>query len=181
MYNDVLIRELRDYVESHMSLAKRWKQLSIDALNARPDAQAWSALECLEHLNLYGDFYLPELAKRIRNASRAGIHQFRPGLLGSYFANSMLPNEKLNRMKTFANKNPSGSALSIANVDRFIDQQSVLLELLQQAEHINLNRTKTAISISSVLKLKIGDTLRFVIYHNERHMQQALRAIASAK
>ena len=38
---------------------------------------------------------------------------------------------------------------------------------------IDLNKTKTAISISKLIKLKIGDTFRVVVYHNERHLIQA--------
>ncbi|MEO9077333.1 MAG: DinB family protein, partial [Gelidibacter sp.] len=33
----------------------------------------------------------------------------------------------------------------------------------------------TAISISNLIKLKVGDTFRVVVYHNERHLVQANR------
>jgi uncharacterized protein (DUF2249 family) len=51
-----------------------------------------------------------------------------------------------------------------------------MLELLEIARSKNLNRIRTSISISKLIKLKLGDTLRVVIYHNGRHLQQALRA-----
>ena len=34
-------------------------------------------------------------------------------------------------------------------------------------------KTKTAISISKLMKLRLGDTFRFVTAHNERHLLQA--------
>jgi hypothetical protein len=176
MQNEALIQELTDYVNRHKHLAEQWKQLSTVALNARATDSAWSALECLEHLNLYGDYYLSELQQRLRVAPPASLHNFKPGILGNYFAVSMLPKEKLNRMKTFASKDPAGSQLTQTAIDRFINQQVTLLNILEQAKHVDLNRTKTSISISSWLKLKLGDTLRFVVYHNERHIQQAQRA-----
>jgi hypothetical protein len=181
MQNDALIKELTNYVNHHIRLAEQWKNLPIEALNARPAPNAWSALECLEHLNRYGDFYIPELQKRLKLAPEAQQHQFKPGILGNYFAMSMLPKAKLNRMKTFASMNPAGSLLTTTTIARFINQQYDFLHLLEAAKKADLNRTKTAISISTWLKLKLGDTLRVVIYHNERHMQQAQRACSPAQ
>jgi len=176
MENDALIKELTNYVNHHIRLAEQWRNLPTEALNARPAPNAWSALECLEHLNRYGDFYIPEIQKRLKSAPEAHQHQFKPGLLGNYFAMSMLPKAKLNRMKAFATMNPAGSLLTVSTIERFLNQQNDVLRLLEAAKKADLNRTKTAISISTWLKLKLGDTLRFVIYHNERHVQQAQRA-----
>lgn len=85
----------------------------------------------------------------------------------------MLPKEKLNKMKTFKDKNPIGSKLDKKTIERFISQQEQILNLLDKSREIDLNKTKTAISITNLIKLKIGDTFRVVIYHNERHLEQA--------
>jgi hypothetical protein len=47
--------------------------------------------------------------------------------------------------------------------------------LLDKAKNVSLGKTKTGISISKLIKLKLGDTFRFVIYHNIRHIEQAKR------
>jgi hypothetical protein len=93
----------------------------------------------------------------------------------------MLPKEKLNKMKTFKDKNPSGSDLKVDTIDRFIAQQKEMLDLLDKARSVDLNKTKTSISITKFLKLKLGDTFRVIIYHNQRHLLQAEKAIANAK
>lgn len=46
-------------------------------------------------------------------------------------------------------------------------------------KNIDLNKTKTAISISKWFKLKLGDTFKVVIYHNERHIAQARKVCES--
>lgn len=51
-----------------------------------------------------------------------------------------------------------------------------MLEILKNATSVNLNKTKTGISIAPWIKIKLGDTLRVVILHNQRHMEQALNA-----
>jgi len=69
--------------------------------------------------------------------------------------------------------NPINSQLDKEVVNEFIKQQYQLIELLEKAKNIDLNAAKTNISISRLIKLKLGDTFRFVIYHNVRHIRQA--------
>ncbi len=88
-----------------------------------------------------------------------------------------MPNYKLKKMKTFKSMNPIYSKIDQKVIDVFIAQQNQLLELLKAAQNISLNKTKTAISISKLIKLKLGDTFRFVIYHNQRHILQAKKVI----
>ena len=73
--------------------------------------------------------------------------------------------------------NFNGSSLSKRTVDKFIEQQKKMLKLLDAARKVSLNKTKTSISIIPVVKLKLGDTLRVVIYHNDRHLAQAQRSV----
>lgn len=173
MDTNTLIDELIELTNQHIEEANGFKKLSDEKLNSKPSQTSWSILECLEHLNLYGDFYIPEINSRMNNSSAKSSKKFKPGLLGNYFAKSMLPKEKLNTMKTFKNMNPNGSNLDSSIIDRFLKQQYELLEILKKAESKNLNKIKTSISISNLIKLKLGDTLRVVIYHNKRHIVQA--------
>ena len=168
-----LIENLIIETNSNLERVKKISHSSIDILNHKENKEKWSVLECIEHLNLYGDFYLPELKKSISNTAHSSIIQFKSGFIGNYFVNSMLPKAKLNKMKTPRDKNPSGSNLDLTVIDRFYAQQTDFLEVLELAKHINLTKTKTAISISTVLKLRLGDTLRFLTAHNDRHILQA--------
>ena len=84
----------------------------------------------------------------------------------------MLPKEKLNKMKTFKDKNPLNSNLDKTVIDRFIDQQIKLLDLLNQSRNVSLNKVKIQTSVSSIIKLKLGDTFQFFINHIIRHLKQ---------
>lgn len=170
---DQLLKQLKEYTQNHLLFAESLKQQAPEELNKRLLFDSWSVLECLQHLNLYGDFYIPELNKRIAKSATLIETQFKSGWLGNYFAKSMLPKENLNKMKTFKSMNPIHSALSLNVIDVFIDQQKQLLALLEKAQSVSLNKVKTSISITPFIKLKLGDTLRVVIYHNERHIVQA--------
>jgi len=171
MKSQDLLNELTKITESHLNRAKELLEIDFEKLNWKENQLSWSVLECLEHLNLYGDFYLPEIKSKITYNKSNPVLNFKSGWLGDYFANSMLPKEKLNKMKTFADKNPNKSKLNKATIERFIQQQNELLILLKKAEKVNLNKVKTKLTIP-ILTLKLGDTFRFIINHNIRHFQQ---------
>ncbi len=174
-----LINELSQIVEKAITSAQGFKNLSPEQLNFKEDANSWSILECLEHLNLYGDFYLPEIETQILKtpSTTANAEVFKSGWLGNYFANSMRPKAdgSVNKMKTFKDKDPAASNLPISTIDRFIKQQESLLNYLKQAQKLDLTKLKTGITLTKWIKLRLGDTLRFVVYHIERHMLQAGR------
>jgi len=172
-----LITDLTNTIQTHMAYAESLRAMSDEILNHRNQPGSWSALECLQHLNLYGDFYLPEINRRINQSKTKAEPVFKSGILGNYFANSMLPKEKLNKMKTFKDKNPSGSTLDKRTIEEFIRQQNELLSLLYRAKKISLNKVRNSITISNIIKLKLGDTFRFLVNHNERHIRQAKRAM----
>src|SRR5690606_31410629 len=121
---------------------------------------------------LYGDFYLPQIENKILNSNTKPEIEFESGFLGNYFAKSMLPKEKLNKMKTFKDKNPLNAALDKTVIDKFMNQQIKLLELLTQSRNVSLSKVKINTSISSLIKLKLGDTFQFYINHIIRHLKQ---------
>lgn len=172
-----LLGDLTSRTRQHIAIAEELQKRSYTDLMQRPKPGSWNVLECLEHLNLYGDFYLPEIQKQIRESEHPPKEQFKSGLLGNYFAASMLPKEKLNRMKTFSDKDPIDSDLDAEVIAEFLRQQEQMLELLRAAEKVDLGKTKVSTSISKFVKLKLGDAFRVVIYHNQRHLEQAQKAL----
>ncbi|WP_353196907.1 DinB family protein [Parapedobacter defluvii] len=168
-----LLTELSGLTQQHIRAVQSFKELPQELLNRKPAAGGWNILECVEHLNRYGDFYIPEIERCIRNAKCRPSAVFKPGLLGNYFAKSMLPKERMNKMKTFKSMDPADSPLDLSVLDKFIHQQEQLLQLLEVSRQTDLTGVKTSISISKWIKLRLGDTLRVVVYHNLRHVAQA--------
>lgn len=169
-----LLSELKSMTADHLEFAKSLLNESDENLNFRSSEKSWSILECLEHLNFYGNFYLPEIDNRMNeNQFIACKAEFKSGILGNYFAEMMLPKEKLNKMKTLKKTDPIHKTLDKSVIEEFIRQQNKMLGLLEKANLIDLEKTKTSISISKWIKLKLGDTFRVVVYHNLRHIRQA--------
>jgi hypothetical protein len=179
--NNTLVAELLAMTESAAVAAKEFRRLDATKLNFKVAPEKWSILECIEHLNLYGDFYLPEIEKAIlRNKVSSANHIFKSGLIGNYFANLMrIKNGKIVKMKTPGDKNPVGSALTILTIERFLKQLEMLNSLLERAKTVDLTHTKVPISLTKLIKLRLGDTLRFFVYHIERHIAQAGRLVSN--
>ena len=168
-----LINELVECTQEHLNRIQQFRPLALEVLNYRSSEQSWSILECIEHLNRYGAFYLPEIQKQLEHSKFEASETFQPGWLGNYFVNLIRPKEKLKQMKTMKDMDPLGSHLDKTVLDEFTRQQQAILQLLDQARKVDLRKTKTAVSITSWIKLRLGDTLRFLIYHNTRHLLQA--------
>jgi len=175
MQSEYLIKSLIEQTNQIINQVEELKNKDIQILNWKENPNSWCILECLEHLNLYGDFYLPQIENAIKNTEYKNEVEFKNGLLGNYFAKIMLPKEKLNKMKTFKDKNPLNANLDITVIDRFINQQIKLIELLNQSRTISLNKVTISTSISSYIKLKLGNTFQFIVNHTIRHLKQIER------
>jgi hypothetical protein len=173
--SDALINELLLITERASDQVRKFKQLKDDQLNFRNSPDEWSVLECIEHLNLYGDFYLPEIERQVivsKGGRKSGT--FKSGIIGNYFANLMkVKDGKVKKLKSPKDKNPVNRDLTITSLERFLKQQELLKSLLQQAKTVDLTRTKVPISLTKFIKLRLGDTFRFFVYHIERHICQA--------
>lgn len=174
-----LLKDLQSRVEQIKQIVLTFEAFQEEQLNRKSSAESWSVLECLEHLNLYGDYYLPEMEKSILNGKSAANNFFKPGVLGDYFAKSMQPktNGAVKKMKSPKDKLPQHSRLGFTTIDRFLKQLDHLQRLLNMANEVDLTKSKTPISISKWIKLRLGDTFRFYVYHIERHVQQAHHAL----
>src|SRR5687768_17338366 len=172
MENKHLTKDLLARIDLAIARVNRLKEHSIEELNRKKSAEKWSALECMEHLNLYGDFYLPEIEKQLNGRPKVAANAvFKSGVLGNYIAGLMQRNKKgtIKKMKAPKDKIPGSSGLTMLTTDRFLKQAEKLKQLISQSATVDLTKTKTAISLTKLIRLRLGDTLRFVVYHIERH------------
>lgn len=167
-----LLKNLSNRADEHIGIAvSRFQNQPEYLLLQSSLSGGWSIAQCLDHLNSYGDYYLPQLQRVIQDAAVNTTPVFKSGWLGNYFSNMMEPSEK--KYKAVKGHIPHKNLHAASVVAKFISQQKELLLLLQKAENRNLNR-RIPITISPLIRLKAGDVFRFLIAHNERHVQQAL-------
>ena len=179
--NQLLIDQLVALTDQSIAEVKRFLELDIDTLNYKSSAASWSMLESIEHLNLYGNFYLPEIERQLAKAQPKTDCTFKSGLIGDYFVNLIrVKNGTIKKIKTVAKMDPANEHLTYITLNRFIKQQEKLRSLLIESLNKDITHTKTAISLTHFIRLRMGDTLRFIVYHTERHILQARHAWESA-
>jgi len=84
---------------------------------------------------------------------------------------------KMKKMKTAKSKNAIYSKLPDDVLERFLFQQNKLIELIKKSENRSLTKLKVSTDIAPFIKMRLGDILRFIVYHNERHLIQAKKVL----
>jgi hypothetical protein len=179
-----LVNDLSHSVNETITTATQLQQIPAALLNKQPAPGKWSIAQVIEHLNSYNRYYLPEIEKTLKEK---GNYQpfnpmFKAGLFGNYFTNMMQPKEDgriANKMQAPKDHRP----VDILNTDKvmaeFIKGQEQLLELLAWAAKTDMGKLKVSISISRFIKLKLGDTYRFLIAHQLRHFIQVSNIVTA--
>ncbi len=183
---NILLTGLYEQTEHFLHKAvSEWQMTPPAQFAASPAPEKWSAAQCITHLNSYGYYYLPVIEQLIEKAGTKSptTQQFKSGWLGNYFMNIMLPGQDgvpVKRMSSPKANVPSPNQHSTEVIATFIEQQEKQLKLLDKARNVDLNKIRCPISISPIIRLKLGDVFLFLIAHQYRHILQAERALTSA-
>jgi len=150
----------------------------------QPAAGKWSVAQVIEHLNSYGRYYLPQIEKALNRSAYPSNALFTTGWLGNYFTNAMLPKTDgriPNKMNAPKDHRPSPDIDSLQVLHTFLAQEKQLLQLMQQSRKTDLTRLKIPISIAPFIKIRLGDTFRFLIAHHQRHFVQIANTLEAVK
>ncbi len=179
-----LLDTLKSDTRQVILTVKQFLQEDPGLLVAQPAPGKWSVAQAIEHLNTYGRYYLPAIESALSNNQFPASDAFTPGWLGNYFTNSMKPTpEKQIKNKTKAMKGyrPPADLDSKKVLDECLQQQVKLLELLDRAANHDIARTRIPVSIAKFIRLKLGDTFRFLIAHEQRHIIQCENALVAVR
>lgn len=183
-----LVEELKKITQNNIDLIKKkFSHLNDQQKNWRKDNESWSINEIFAHLNEYAKYYHPTIASKIKNTRyKEPKDIFISSPLGRSAWKSMKLGNARNikrKFKTPRSYNPfhNPSMVSGNDIELFKNDQEELLHIIDEAATVNMRKVKIPISISKIVRLRLGDALMFVIYHNERHMQQALSILGNSK
>ncbi len=161
--------------------------LSENQLNWKPSIEKWSILECLEHIILSGQYYIDQVNNKLSGISPDPDPveiEFKPGIIGNYSVKAMKPDPSgkiTNKMKTFKRMEPGRSDLDHKRIlADFTRYQAELMDVIEKSKNYNINKVKIRSSIGNLIRFRLGDALRFVVAHNQRHIQQSVNVLQSA-
>jgi len=146
-------------------------KLSDTQLNFKPNAEKWSVLQCIEHLNRYSEYYLRVIDVKLSNAKEKGKEDVKYSWFGKMSIKSMHPDNR-KKSKTLGRLNPAESEVSKQVLQDFIAHQKKLLELMNKADRYSLNSIKIPADVFKLLKIRLGECFEFLIIHQQRHILQ---------
>lgn len=153
--------------------AERWAQ--------RPAEGSWSVAECVAHLNLTSQAYVPLLRdalERGRAAGRTAPTHFRRDLLGWMIWRAVRPETKM-KVKTsasFVPAIPTASAPAAEIAAEFDRLQAEQIALVRQADGLPLGKLKIVSPFGPGFKYNVYSAFTILPAHQHRHLQQAERA-----
>ena len=176
----------------HRAVLEGWRDRPSDLLTARPSAKSWSAVDCVEHVRRANSMYLRHMdaaVSRAETKGRRAVESFTPGRVGAHMRRTLAPRrdgEQVRvtwKMPTLGAFNPvkDSTPLDLDQVfTSFEAQLDAMRTMGQRLERIDLSvRTKTL--LGPLLWLKVGDVVRYLVAHTDRHFVQAERAIETAR
>ncbi|MDO7874539.1 DinB family protein [Hymenobacter sp. ASUV-10] len=155
---------------------QHFRPLSPDVLNRRPSPSRWSVGQCLEHLNIVGGHYLPEIAARLNKAMAAGskpADTAKSGFIGRRLIESMRRPAAERALTTPQRYAPTGTRLPRTVTEVYSRQLDELLRLVLLARQVNANMVRIPNPLMPLLRLRLTDQLEFLVAHIQRHVLQA--------
>ncbi|BDS11691.1 DinB family protein [Aureispira anguillae] len=183
-----LIRQL-ERLNQRLSeiVARDFPNLTNEQLNWREKEGKWSIAECLTHLNYVADYYFPATLKTIASAQARKtkpLPTFTRGWLGHYYVSKFRlrpDNQVKNKLESPLKYNPqliSSSQLNGATVIKdFLERQQLIDKMLSDSKTINIQKARVYALFFGFVNIRLGDMLKMLIYHTERHIVQAQRIL----
>ena len=184
MKSSELIDEVKLITQENIQvLRKQFIEFNAQQRSWKKDKNVWNINEVLTHLIEYANYYHQTFLLKINKTKfRESREVFTSSPLGKAAWKSM----KLGTLKNIKRKikspkqyNPLVGDITTNKfaMELFIEKQEELLQIIDLAADVDLKRVRIPISISKIVRLRLGDALLFVCYHNQRHMQQILNLI----
>lgn len=173
--NSELAEDVRQVVQIKEQAAALLRGLSDAQYNWSPEPGRWSMAQCLAHIVVTDDMYLPVLEKCIADARKQGTLSsgpFHHGWFGNWFVRSMDAPAK-RRFKNPKSITPPAEQPLAQGLADFNTMHDRVLQLVHEANGVDLARAKFRSPFLKLLKLSLGQGLAIMLSHARRHLWQA--------
>jgi len=140
-----------------------------------------SVAEIFEHLNIMHGAFLRSIGKVMSDAPINARELFNSGWIGNWIYNKMMPRPDgtVFKMRTPRKFHAPASKLDAkAVLDTFMKQLDEFDHVLELCNYVDLQKMKLPLAYPRGLKLRLGDGLRFIVAHSERHLLQARNTLS---
>lgn len=175
------LSDLADRTELINATTGKLLQLPETALQYKPSDSGWSISEIYHHLNLVNGPCISEILKKMNRTQEMETDFFKTSWVADWVYEKVKPKENggLFRIGTtkYLRLFPEDTHPQKPLKD-FLEHQDTLHDILNHSSTCNLQKLRIPFFFMKTFHFRLGDTLRLLVAHNERHMLQARKVYA---
>lgn len=154
--------------------------LTNEQLNWQPAPGSWSVGQCIEHLCITNEAYMPPISAALKRRPDSPADQIAPGWFGRWFIRSFVePSPNTKRVSAPSKIRPT-ARVQLSVLDRFLSDNESCRELILQARSKDVNRIRFWNPFLPGLRFTVGTALELIACHERRHLLQAERVLGAA-
>ena len=154
--------------------------LTAEQLNWHPSAGAWSVGQCLEHLCITNEVYVPSISSAVPSKAGSTVEEITPGWFGRWFIRSFIDPSPVTKRAAAPKKIVPSSRVELSVLNRFLSSNLDVRELIRKASGCDVNRVRFANPFVPLLRFTVGTGLKIICGHQRRHLLQAERVKQAA-
>jgi DinB family protein len=149
--------------------------LGVEQLNWQPAQGCWSVGQCLEHLCITNEAYLPAISAALKERPDEPVEQIVPGWFGGWFIRNFIePSPRSKRAPAPPKIRPT-AVVGLSVLDRFLSSNQVCRTLIADARNKDVNRVRFWNPLFKGIRFTVGTGLEIIAGHERRHLLQAER------
>jgi hypothetical protein len=189
---DLIEQSLNEANQTRVNVERKFIALHWDKLNRKPTTNSWSAAECFQHLLFTNSGYLKHFNEVVSSSQEVNEfnsfnhssilrkesigHPFKHSFWGKLIMYFVNPKTKM-KSKTTKPFNPTYSKVETDVIQKYLFQHDQLFRIVSEMKNLDLRKLKIPSPINARIKYNLGDAIRIIILHDQRHIQQAIKAV----
>lgn len=149
--------------------------LTVEQLNWQPAPGEWSIGQCLEHLCIGTESYLPPIFAALANQSVSPVQEITPGWFARWFIRSYIEPSPKTKRGSAPKKIVPNARVDLSVLDRFLRGNRETRELMRKSEPYDVNRIRFVNPFVSIIRFTVGTGFQVLTGHERRHLLQAER------
>ena len=155
--------------------------LTSPQLNWTPGPGEWSIGQCLDHLCVSSEVYLPAISTSLQGSRLAPVAEVTPGWFGRFFIRTYIEPSARTRRARAPKKIVPQAHVEPSVLQRFIRNNDETRALVLRAGQYDVNRIRFRNPFIPLLRFTVGTGLEILSRHQRRHLLQAERIRARAE
>lgn len=151
------------------------RTLTAHQLNWRRGPAEWSIGQCLEHLHVANEVYLPPIAKALSGRPAGVVEEIAPGWFGRWFIRNYIEPSAVSKRARAPRKITPRAEVDVTILDQFLGSNERMRRGMRDASGYDVNRIRFRNPFVPLIRFSVGTGFTILIRHQQRHLLQAER------